>query len=142
MKNELIFIPLLAQVLLTAIIWMVMYRTRIGEMRRKRIRPQALANTDTARGLLADVSGPAHNFSNLFEIPVLFYVATISIYVTELVSLIFITLLGLFVVLRGIHSIIHITTNRVIQRFYVYLVSTSVLWLIWVLFAWHLFIEA
>ena len=102
-------------------------------MKRNKINPQTLANTADASNRLKSVAGAADNFKNLFEIPVLFYVAGIMLYVTQLVDGMFITLAGVFVLLRYIHSFVHITYNNVMHRFIVYLLSTLMLWIIWIM---------
>jgi len=131
--QKLIFIPLLAQVLLTAIVCSWMFKTRIAEMKRSRINPQKLATSAESVKLLKAVAGPADNFKNLFEIPILFYVAVITIYVTQMVDVLFLTLAGIFVLFRYIHSFIHITYNHVMHRFHAYLLSTITIWIMWVI---------
>ena len=130
-EQKLIFIPLLAQVLLTAFVWFSLFKTRIAEMKRSRINPQKLAVAADGVELLKPVAGPADNFKNLFEIPVLFYMAVIMLYVTQMVDAIFLTLAGVFVLFRYIHSFIHITYNHVMHRFFAYLVSTLTIWIMW-----------
>lgn len=131
--QKLIFLPLLAQVLLTAIVWFWMYKTRIAEMKRNRINPQALSNNADATKHLKSVAAPADNFKNLFEIPVLFYVAVTTLYVTQMVDTLFLTLAGVFVLFRYIHSFVHITYNKVMHRFTVYAISTLTIWIMWLM---------
>lgn len=130
---QIIFLPLLAQVLLTVLVWFWMYKTRFAEMKKKKIHPDKLAITTDAAPLLKDVAGPAENFSNLLETPVLFYVAILTIYTAQIVNGFFIVLAILYVVLRYAHSFIHCTYNKVTQRFFVYFVSTLVLWVMWLM---------
>ncbi len=139
MDQQLILLPLFAQALLTALVWCWMYYTRISEIRRANIEVQGLAQTARAQELLGRVSAPAENLINLFEIPVLFYVAVVVLYVTESVSVLYLTLTSVFVVLRYAHSLIHITYNRIIHRFLVYFTSTIILWITWALIAIELF---
>lgn len=131
LNQQLIFLPLLAQVLLTALVWIWMYKTRIAEMQKKKIKPQALTSTLEAAPLLKSVAGPSDNFSNLFEVPVLFYVAVITLYVTQMTDSLFLSLATLFVILRYLHSFIHCSYNNVMQRFIVYIASTVTLWVMW-----------
>ncbi len=138
-NQKLIFIPLLAQVLLTAIVWFWLFITRIAEMKRSRINPQKLATAVAGADLLKSVAGPADNFKNLFETPVLFYVAVITLYVTQMVDAVFLTLAATFVLFRYIHSFVHITYNNVMHRFKVYMLATLTLWIIWILIGIRLF---
>jgi antitoxin CptB len=70
-----ILMPALAMVALTFVVLGVMFRRRVVQMKRERIHPQAVATSSQVAGLLTD-SGPADNFRNLFETPVLFYLAS------------------------------------------------------------------
>ena len=138
MNNSSIFFPLLAQVFLTAMVWAWMYYTRIREMVAKNIPAQSLANGPRARELLQGVAGPSENLINLFELPVLFYVAALTAYVSGAVSTMFIFLAWLYVGLRFVHSVVHITYNNVMHRFAAYFLSTVILWAMWALLAWWL----
>jgi hypothetical protein len=51
---------------------------------------------------------------------------------------VFLALAWAFVVLRIVHSFIHCTYNRVMHRFTAYLLSSLVLWVIWVYLALQL----
>jgi hypothetical protein len=76
MTSSAILLPCLALVALTAIVWVRLYVDRIGEMRSRRIRAQALAASRDTQALQR-VSA-ADNFRNLFEVPVLFYALCIA----------------------------------------------------------------
>lgn len=131
MNKTWILVPVLAQVLLTAVVWVWMYVARIREMISEGINAQALATTQQARQRLQQSVSPAENFGNLFEIPVLFYVAVLILYSTGWADYFYLVLAVAFVLLRHIHSIIHITYNRVMHRFSIYVLSTLVLWAMW-----------
>src|ERR1700730_11061689 len=93
----------------------------------RRISVQDLAPAAEAKRLLKDVAGPSDNLVNLFEIPVLFYVALIILYVTNLSNGLYLGLAWAFVLLRYAHSFIHVTYNRVKHRFAVYFAGTLLL---------------
>jgi hypothetical protein len=135
--RHLILYPVLGMVVLTIGVWLALYRARIGEMREKRIRPQVLASRASAAQLTR--TGPADNFSNLFEVPVLFYVLAVLLYAADNVGMLYLVLAWAFVALRVAHSVIHITYNRVIHRFLVYVAGASVVWVMWAVFAVELF---
>ena len=117
---------------------MYLYVTRIGEMFRKKVRTQDLA--DPARwDALKGVVNPSDNFENLFEIPVLFYVALLVIYVTQLTDPFYVGAGWAFVALRCIHSFIHCTYNRIMHRFIAYALSSFILWALWLRLTWQLF---
>lgn len=131
MNRELIFWPVLAMVLLVFVVWVCLYITRVREIRSRRIPPQALATRVSARQQLTESMHVADNFSNLFELPVLFYVAAVLLYVTDRVDGTYLALAWAFVVLRYAHSAIHVTYNRVMHRFPVYVLGALSLWAMW-----------
>ncbi len=138
-NNTMILMPLLAQGLLTIAVWFWMYWTRLRAIAREGIDPQRAATAVEASQLLKPIAGPSDNFVNLFEVPVLFYVAGLMLYVTGLADNLYLWLLWAFVVLRIIHSLIHCTYNRVTHRFAVYALSTLLLWVVWFRMAFELF---
>ena len=103
---------------------------RIGQMKRERIHPQAVATSAQAAARLTD-SRAADNFRNLFELPVLFYLAIVVAAETHQVTLLTLSLAWLFVLLRVAHSAIHCTYNKVYHRFYVYFCGGVALWTLW-----------
>jgi len=72
------------------------------------------------------------NFSNLFEVPVLFYVLGIILLILDINSNLMLGLAWAFVILRIAHSIIHITYNHPIHRFLVFLSSSILVLIMWV----------
>jgi hypothetical protein len=126
----LIYWPAVAMVALTLVVWLRMYLTRIAQMKRERIHPQAVATSAQAAARLTE-SASADNFRNLFELPVLFYLALVVAAQTGQVGMLTLGLSWLFVVLRIAHSVIHCTYNKVIHRFYAYVLGGAVLWLVW-----------
>ena len=130
METRLIFVPALAMVALTFMVWCRMFFTRIAQMKRERIHPQAVATSaqDTAR--LTD-SRAADNFRNLFELPVLFYLAIVVAAQAGQVTTTVMALAWLFVVLRIAHSWIQCTYNKVMHRFRAYVAGGLVLWTLW-----------
>jgi hypothetical protein len=78
------------------------------------------------------------HFANLFELPILFYVACIVAYVSVQVDIFLVLLAWLFVVSRYVHSYIHLTSNIVIYRFRVYGIGLAVLVLMWLTLTIHL----
>jgi hypothetical protein len=129
--------PILAMVALTFTVSVVMYRRRIAELREKRIRPQALASAVAMSTKLENTSA-ADNYRNLFEAPVLFYVAVLVAYAIGASGPALVPLLWAYVACRVVHSAIHCTTNRVIHRFYAFVASHAALFAIWLAVAWEL----
>jgi hypothetical protein len=134
-----LLIPLLAQVALTFIVMIIMYRRRIGEMKSKRIHPQRTKTRSMTHGVLTDSESAANNFSNLLESPLLFYLAILLTLILMLQDSILIVLAWTYVGSRYIHSFIHVTYNRVMHRFSIFVFSCFVLLGIWVRLGWIIF---
>ena len=123
----------LALVALTAIVGGLMLFTRVSEMRRKRIHPQAAATSALMAARLENVQ-PADNFRNLFEVPVLFYALVAIAVATRHVPAWLVTCAWLYVVLRVMHSAIHCSYNKVYHRLAVFMASFGLLIGMWVYF--------
>ncbi len=132
-----IFYPLLVMVALTTIVAIRMYFHRIAFMKTHRIHPQKVHSRTKGAEYLTDTRA-SDNFMNLFEMPVLFYVACITIYVTQTQTLLLLVLTWAYVVFRCIHSGIHCSYNKVMHRFSVFVLSALVLLVIWLVIACQL----
>ena len=86
----------------------------------------------TDGGYLHGVLAPGHR--NLFEAPVLFFAVCGALAITDTVTPLQLGLAWAYVGLRTVHSIIHVTYNRVIHRFLAYVASLVILFLMWALF--------
>ena len=131
-----LLIPLLAQVALTFVVMIIMYRKRVTEMKTKRIHPQRTKTRSKTLGVLTDSETSANNYTNLFESPVLFYTAILLTLILMVQDTILVILAWTYVGSRVMHSFIHITYNRVMHRFMVFLFSSFVLFAIWVRLGW------
>jgi len=128
-----IWMPCSAMVGLTALVWVKLYADRLGEMRVKRIDPQALSTARAAAGKLERTQA-ADNFRNLFEVPVLFYLLCVALALNGGSTPGFVAAAWGYVGLRVLHSLIHTTYNRVIHRFLAYAASTLLLFGMWIAF--------
>jgi len=133
MNADPIWLPCAALVLVTAIVWVKLYVDRLVEMRRRSISPQSLATARDAAGRL-EKTAAADNFRNLFEVPVLFYVLCAAIAAGGGSTPGLVTAAWAYVGLRALHSLIHVTYNRVTHRFLVYVASTVLVFGMWAVF--------
>jgi len=76
---------------------------------------------------------------NLLELPVLFYVACLLIYTTDVTSPTMIAVAWLYVGLRVVHSLIHLSYNDVLHRLAAFAASNLVLVVLWILAAIEVF---
>jgi hypothetical protein len=128
MAQQSIFGPFFATMFLTFVVWMYMYVRRIHFINSNKVRPQDLAVPGAlARITPAAVSNPSDNLKNLFEMPVLFYALALYLFVTGQVDAIYVYAGWIFAAFRALHSAVHCTFNRVLLRFYLYLISTVAL---------------
>jgi hypothetical protein len=79
------------------------------------------------------VSLPNRNYMNLLEIPVLFYVVCLVLFVTGTASPLANALAWVYVGLRVIHSIVHLSYNHVLHRLGAFAASNVALLALWVL---------
>ena len=131
-----LLIPLLAQVALTFIMMLIMYRKRVNEMKTKKIHPQRVKTRSVAHGVLTDSESAADNYSNLFESPVLFYTAILLTLMLMVQDSILVSLAWIYVASRYLHSFIHATYNRVMHRCSVFVFSSFILLAFWVRLGW------
>lgn len=135
MNQAAIFWPMLAQVLLVYIVYTVLsirrrHAVRSGEARINQFKTRS---TEPESSVTA-----ANNIINQFELPVLFYAACLSLYVTSGVSYVALVLAWLFVASRYAHAWFHLTANRVKYRSRAFILGALLLALIWIWFALHL----
>lgn len=132
MSPNAILYPVFAMFLLVAIVLFRLARLRLGAISRREIRIShfrhyALDGSETDEMLFT-----ARNLANIFEVPVLFFVVCILIYVTSNVDLYYVILAWAYVVGRYVHTYIHVTSNVVRTRFFVYMTTNFVMLAIWV----------
>lgn len=129
MRNEQILLPMLGMMVLTAVVWFVLYARRIPAMRKAGKPAQTYTTPDRSVELLPEeVSYPAYNFKNLFELPVLFYALCLYLYVTATADSVDVVAAWLFFLFRAVHSAIHCTINIVMARFLAYSAAALALW--------------
>ena len=132
MSFQPILLPLLTLVLLTCLGWVYLYILRLSEISRKSIAPQELQDRARSQELLTESANPSNNLKNLFEMPVLFYVAVLLSMVLLIQDTLLVQLAWGYVLLRFVHSAVHCTYNRVMHRFIAYATSCLFLLFMWV----------
>lgn len=121
--------PMFAMVLLTFAIMILTGITRINAVRTGKVRI----------GYFKTLSGeaPEHllklsrHFSNLFEVPVLFYTAGVLSIALNIEHTLLPVFAWLFVLARCIHALIHITYNNVIHRLLAFASGSMCVLIIW-----------
>jgi hypothetical protein len=129
-----ILLPPTALAFLTGFVWLRLGSDRLGELRARRIHPQQVATAKQMADTMQNVQSADH-FRNLFEVPVLFYVLCGFLAITRLTTLLLLACAWGYVVLRALHTYIHLTHTKEVRRFQAFVASTIVLYVMWGLFA-------
>ena len=131
-----IFWPVLAQVFLTLTMLILLgvrksKAVKAGDVNRK----QAALNN---RVWPEDVLKVSNNIANQFEIPVLFYVLCLVLYIINAAGVVAIVLAWMFALSRFAHAYVHIGSNYVPMRLRLFLVGCLVVITMLILVAWEL----
>ena len=127
--DKLLILAIAAQVLLTLGILVWMGFERVPRVARGEIAVKDIAVDRQAYPLRARLL--SNNFDNQFQLPVLFYVAALLLLWSGGAGWVELALAWLFVALRYAHAAVHVTTNRVYRRFFIYTAGLVVLGLLW-----------
>jgi hypothetical protein len=132
MSIQAVLLPLFVQVVLTFVLLFWTGRLRVGSVRRGEVKPRdiSLREPNWNKG----TTQVANAYHNQLELPLLFYVLTILAWITKQADLLFVVLAWVFVVLRILHAFVHVTSNRLSQRFGMFAASVIVLLIMWVIF--------
>jgi hypothetical protein len=124
-----IFGPFLGMMLLTFVVWAVMYVRRLTFLHANKVDAQDLTTPGRGARIIPEkISYPAYNLINLFELPVVFYALCLYLYVAGRVDDTYVVAGWVFLALRVAHSIVHSTVNIVMIRFLVYMAGALTLW--------------
>jgi hypothetical protein len=119
--------PVLALIVLTLIVWIWMYATRIPAMQRAKIDPQSAAHPGSLNVLPSSARRVADNYNHLLEQPTIFYALAFLIVLAGHTDPLYVELAWAYVGLRVVHTLIQCTVNIVNLRFLVFALSTIVL---------------
>jgi hypothetical protein len=78
------------------------------------------------------------NLTNLYELPMLFYVVCLSLYAVNGATLLAVVLAWCFVAMRVIHTCVHLTSNRLRLRQPIFVLGFIFNGALWVMLALHL----
>jgi hypothetical protein len=128
-----IIYPVFCLVILTFIMAFATGTSRLISVRRKQINPKyyVLLSGDTPPDYVQKIG---RNFVNLLEVPVLFYLLAVLVITLDINNTLLLNLAWLYVALRLVHTIIHVSYNYVMHRFMVFGLSVLTLLTMWVQF--------
>ena len=131
MSVQVVLLPLFVQVALTLVVMFTLAFRRFGAARGGKVRgPVALREPnwpDEARQA-------EYNYQNQFELPVLFYVLIVLLIITRQADYLFLVLAWVFVALRVLHALVHLTSNKLAYRGPLFIVGAIVLTIMWIVF--------
>jgi len=115
--------PVLAMILLHAVVWVWMTVTRAGAMRQAGITIEAARHVVDLQSLPNPARQIADNYNHLFELPTVFYALVFYIWAMGHVDAVHVYCAWGFFGSRVVHSIVHGTVNRVAIRFPVFAIG-------------------
>ncbi len=128
-----IIYPVFCLVMLTFVVAFATGISRLISVRRKDINPKyyVLMSGHTPPDYVQKLG---RNFSNLLEVPILFYLLAVLVISLQINNALIFNLAWLYVGLRLVHTSIHITYNHVMHRFAVFVLSVLTLLVMWIQF--------
>ena len=141
MTHTAILAPMFALACWTSLVLLLIPIARIRAGRRREIVPDDFKFGESA-SVPSKVSIPNRNYMNLLEIPALFYIVCLVIYVTGVATPVMVSCAWAYVALRVVHSAIHLSYNNVMHRLSAFALSNGVLIAMWVLAAIRLFAQS
>jgi hypothetical protein len=134
MDNQSILYPIFALALWTGLVLIQIPVARFRSLYRREIVVDDFKYGES-ESVPTYVSISNRNYMNLLELPVLFYVACLLIYVTGGASQTMVAVAWSYVALRIMHSAIHLSYNAVVHRLIAFAASNFALIALWVLAA-------
>ena len=137
MRNPAILYPMFALAAWTLVVLLLIPIARVRSARRREIVVDDFKYGESP-AVPPAVSIPNRNYMNLLELPMLFYVVCIVLYLIAGASRATIALAWAFVALRIVHSLIHLSYNHVVHRLAAFTASNVALVMLWMAAGFHL----
>jgi len=129
--NNLILQPVILMCLLSFVMMLWMYATRIPaskEIEKKGVNLQDLSHPSKLGGVFpSKVERVADNYNHLFEQPTVFYALSFVIWALNMTDSIYLICAWLYFVIRLVHSVFQATLNLVWVRFGLFIFSWLIL---------------
>jgi hypothetical protein len=123
--------PMLALVVLTGVVLVVLFRSRV-RMVREGLAPVSYFRVFQGSPEPEFAAKPARHFTNLFEAPTLFYVGCLTAMVAGVNDTAVVALAWGYVAMRYAHAYVHLGSNRVRYRMRVYFAGWLLLLALWI----------
>jgi hypothetical protein len=133
MNQQAILIPVFAQVALSFALLFTLGSARVAAVKRGEVAVKDIALGQKAWP--ARIAQNSNSFDSQFQVPVLFYVLVGLALTLNQVDTLLISGAWVFAASRMLHALVHVTTNRIAQRFNAFLAGVLVLASMWLWFA-------
>lgn len=129
------FYPMFAMVILTFVIAFYLLAMRFKAVRQHKV-PIGYFRLNTGTNAPPPhVVAAANHYSNLFEMPLLFYVTCLLAMVMNLQGPLLVMMAWFFVATRVVHALIHLTYNNVFHRLFAFFSGVACILAMWVIIA-------
>lgn len=125
------FYPMFAMAVLTIAVGFYLFCMRVSLSKSGKVDPRAF-KLNQSKDIPDVLVQAANNFSNLFEVPVLFYIACLTAIVTSQQTITLQALAWLFVISRIFHTYIHLTRNKIIPRLIAFMSGVILVLIMWI----------
>jgi hypothetical protein len=133
MQQQLIFAPMGVLAFLTFAVLAIVPFRRFAAGRAGHVTADDFRYGESAR-VPGEVSVANRAMMNLLEVPLLFYVACLMYFVAGKVDGVVLATAWTYVALRVIHTLIHLSYNRVLHRLVPFAISNILLLAFWAMF--------
>ena len=124
MEQVEIFKPLIAQAAMMVLIAFWLVWARVGSMVRGKVKREDIAKSGWPQGWIKNAGD---NYSNQYELPLLFFALCFVLYLTNSVTPLVMGLAWFFFASRVLHALIHLSKNVINARFLVFLLGAFAL---------------
>lgn len=131
------FYPMFAMVIVTFVVAIYLLCARISAVKQRQISVRYFQLNTSDKEPPPHLVRAERHYSNLFEVPLLFYVTCIVAMVLQFQNDLLVILAWIFVVSRILHAFIHLTYNKVLHRMAVFLFGTFCVLAMWIVLAAH-----
>ncbi len=129
MEMSEIFKPMAVQAGLMIAVTYWLAWARIGSL----VRGKVTRNEVARNGWQGWIKNAGDNYSNQFEMPLLFFVVCTLLYLSQSVTPFVVLLAWAFVVLRIVHALVHLSVNIILLRFLVFFSGGIVLTILYII---------
>lgn len=124
--------PMFMMVMLTFVVMLITVRVRTSSVRRGDV-PLSYFSVFQGENIPEMVHKTSRHFDNLFEMPVLFYVAGLLYIALDLTDPLIVQIAWAFVVSRIVHTCIHLGYNNVFHRLIVFGIGNICVLAMWIM---------